>query len=63
MPDIPDFSDFRYLNEVGWFLYREKYGYNHHTGSYTDERRVWSQMLLDEVTTLAGKDHFPSKLS
>ncbi|MBZ5609848.1 MAG: methyltransferase domain-containing protein [Acidobacteriia bacterium] len=57
MPDIPDFSDFRYLNEVGWFLYREKYGYNHHTGSYTDERRVWSQMLLDEVTTLAGKDH------
>jgi SAM-dependent methyltransferase len=56
MPEIPDFSDPRYLNEVGWFLYREKYGYNHHTGSYRGERLVWSQMLLDELTTLAGKD-------
>jgi SAM-dependent methyltransferase len=56
MPEIPDFSDLRYLNEVGWFLYREKYGYNHQTGSYTGERKVWSQMLLDEITTLAGKD-------
>lgn len=56
MPEIPDFSDPRYLNEVGWFLYREKYGYNHHTGSYAAERHVWSEMLLDEVASLAGKD-------
>jgi SAM-dependent methyltransferase len=56
MPEIPDFGDPRYLNEVGWFLYREKYGYHHHTGSYVGERLVWSQMLLDELTALAGKD-------
>jgi len=56
MPEIPDFNDPRYLNEVGWFLYREKYGYNHHTGSFAGERVVWSQMLLDELTTLAGQD-------
>jgi SAM-dependent methyltransferase len=49
MPLIPDFTDLRYLNEVGWFLYREKYGYNHHTQSYAKERLIWSQMLLDEV--------------
>jgi SAM-dependent methyltransferase len=55
MPEIPDFGDPRYLNEVGWFLSREKYGHNHHTGSYVGERLVWSQMLLDELTTLAGK--------
>src|SRR5262249_37843159 len=45
---VPDFADPRYLNEVGWFLYREKYGYNHHTGSYEAERLVWSEMLLNE---------------
>jgi ubiquinone/menaquinone biosynthesis C-methylase UbiE len=56
MPDIPDFGDRRYLNEVGWFLYREKYGYNHFTGSFAGERLVWSEMLLDELTTLFGKD-------
>jgi len=49
MPFIPDFADPRYLNAVGWFLYREKYGYNHFGRSYSDERLVWSQMLLDEV--------------
>ncbi len=55
MPDIPDFGDRRYLNEVGWFLYREKYGYNV-SGSYASERLLWSEMLLDEVITLAGTD-------
>ncbi|HEV8619958.1 MAG TPA: methyltransferase domain-containing protein [Nitrospiraceae bacterium] len=54
MPIIPDFTDLRYLNEVGWFLYREKYGYNHNGQSYTEERLVWSQMLLDEVMGYCG---------
>src|SRR5262245_32078229 len=49
MPLIPDFTDLRYLNEVGWFLHREKHGYNHFTGSYSAERVIWSKMLLDEV--------------
>src|SRR5713101_4176506 len=52
----PDFNDLRYLNEVGWFLYREKYGYNHYTDSYAKECLVWSQMLLDEVLGLCGRD-------
>ena len=25
MPEIPDLTDPRYLDEVGWFLYYEKY--------------------------------------
>lgn len=56
MPRIPDFTDLRYLNEVGWFLHREKYGYNHFTDSYAGERLVWSQMLLDEVLSYCGHD-------
>ena len=56
MPFIPDFADPRYLNEVGWFLYREKYGYNHFTRSYAEERLVWSQMFLEEVLALCGRD-------
>lgn len=51
----PDFGDLRYLNEVGWFLYREKYGHNPHTGSYAGERLVWSRMLLEEVTSYCGQ--------
>jgi SAM-dependent methyltransferase len=56
MPTIPDFKDLRYLNEVGWFLYRERYGYNHYTDSYAGERMTWSEMLLDELTSIYGKD-------
>lgn len=56
MPWIPDFDDPRYLNEVGWFLYREKYGYNHWTGSYAEERGVWSGMVLDEFLKLSGRE-------
>ena len=54
MTHTPDFSDPRYLNEVGWFLYREKYGYNHHTESYEAERLVWSEMLLNEFLEASG---------
>ena len=53
---IPDFDDARYLNEVGWFLYREKYGHNHFTGSYAKERLLWSQMLLEEFLHCYEKD-------
>jgi len=56
MPDLPDFKNLRYLNEVGWFLYRDTYGYNHFTTSYAGERMVWSEMLLDELTTAYGKN-------
>lgn len=56
MPFIPDFSDPRYLNEVGWFLYREKYGYNHFGHSYAEERLAWSQMFLDEVLAYCGRE-------
>jgi SAM-dependent methyltransferase len=56
MPEMPDFKNLRYLNEVGWFLYRDTYGYNHFTGSYASERLVWSQMLLEELTRDYGKD-------
>lgn len=56
MLKLPDFGDLRYLNEVGWFLYREKYGHNPHTGSFTGERLTWSRMLLDEVTSYCGHD-------
>lgn len=56
MPEIPDFNNLRYLNEVGWFLYRDTYGYNHFTNSYAAERLVWSEMLLDELTRDYGKN-------
>jgi SAM-dependent methyltransferase len=56
MPEIPDFNNLRYLNEVGWFLYRDTYGYNHFTGSYAGERMIWSEMLLDELTSDYGKN-------
>jgi SAM-dependent methyltransferase len=56
MDRIPDFHDLRYLNEVGWFLYREKYGYNHFTDSYAKERMVWSEMLLDDIVGLCSRD-------
>jgi hypothetical protein len=56
MPFIPDFPEPRYLNEVGWFLYREQYGDNHFGGSYADERLVSSKMLLDEVLAYCGRE-------
>ena len=56
MPKLPDFNDLRYLNEVGWFLYREKYGYNHFTNSYANERLAWSPILLEEFLNACGQD-------
>lgn len=49
MPEIPDLSDPRYLDEVGWFLYHEKYRRDRFGGSYDAERLAHSRLLLDEV--------------
>ncbi|HEX2229239.1 MAG TPA: methyltransferase domain-containing protein [Candidatus Binatia bacterium] len=49
MPFIPDLTDPRYLDEIGWFLYHEKHGRNEFGGSYAAERREYSRLLLEEV--------------
>lgn len=49
MPFIPDLTDPRYVDEVGWFLYHEKYGRDEFGGSYDAERRAYSRLLLEEV--------------
>jgi SAM-dependent methyltransferase len=49
MPFVPDLTDPRYVDEVGWFLYHEKYGRDKFGGSYDAERRAYSQLLLEEV--------------
>jgi SAM-dependent methyltransferase len=56
MPKMPDLTDPRYLNEVGWFLYREKYGDNYCGQSYAEERLAYSRMLLAEVLGYGGQD-------
>jgi ubiquinone/menaquinone biosynthesis C-methylase UbiE len=49
MPFIPDLTDPRYLDEIGWFLYHEKYGRDEFGSSYDAERRAYSRLLLEEV--------------
>lgn len=49
MPFKPDLTDPRYLDEVGWFLYHEKYDRDEFGGSYDAERRAYSRLLLEEV--------------
>jgi SAM-dependent methyltransferase len=56
MPKIPDLSDPRYLDEVGWFLYHEKYRRDHFGGSYEAERLAYSRLLRDEVMACLGGD-------
>jgi SAM-dependent methyltransferase len=56
MPRIPDLTDPRYRDEVGWFLYHEKYGRNIFGGSYDDERVAYSRLLLEEVLRFAERD-------
>jgi SAM-dependent methyltransferase len=56
MPFIPDLTDPRYLDEVGWFLYHEKYGRLQFGGSYDEERLTYSRLLLDEVLSYCGHD-------
>ncbi|HEY3302557.1 MAG TPA: methyltransferase domain-containing protein [Candidatus Binatia bacterium] len=56
MPQIPDLTDARYLDEVGWFLYHEKYARDQFGGSYDSERLAYSRLLLDEITGYLGED-------
>jgi len=56
MPTLPDLNDPRYLHEIGWFLYHEKYERDHYGGSYDDERLAYSRLLLEEVLQLSGHD-------
>jgi SAM-dependent methyltransferase len=49
MLHIPDFTDPRYVDEVGWFLYHERYERAQFGGSYDEERLAYSRLLLDEV--------------
>jgi SAM-dependent methyltransferase len=56
MPFLPDLTDPRYLDEVGWFLYHEKYGRSQFGGSYDEERLAYSRLLRDEVLSYCGHD-------
>ncbi|HWO40704.1 MAG TPA: methyltransferase domain-containing protein [Candidatus Eisenbacteria bacterium] len=56
MPTIPDLSDPRFLDEIGWFLYHEKYGRDRFGGSYESERLANSRLLLAEVVQYLGAD-------
>ena len=56
MPQMPDFTDPRYLDEVGWFLYHEKYGRDKFGGTYDAERLAYSKLLLDEVLRYLNRD-------
>ena len=56
MPQIPDLADPRYLDEIGWFLYHEKYKRDHFGGTYEEERLAYSRMFLEEVLGFCGKE-------
>jgi SAM-dependent methyltransferase len=53
---LPDLKDPRYLDEVGWFLFHERYERHLFDGSYDDERRAYSALFLEEVRTCLGAD-------
>jgi SAM-dependent methyltransferase len=53
---MPDLTNPRYRDEVGWFLYHEKYGREKFGGSYDAERGAYSHLLLEEVLRLAERD-------
>ena len=56
MTRIPNFADPRYLDEVGWFLYHEKYRRDQFGGSYDTERLAYSGLLLNEVADYLERD-------
>jgi SAM-dependent methyltransferase len=56
MPHLPDLSDPRYRDEVGWFLYYERHGREQFGGSYDQERLAYSHTLLEEVLSHCGQD-------
>jgi SAM-dependent methyltransferase len=56
MPHVPDLSDPRYLDEVGWFLYHEKHRRGEFGGPYGAERLAYSRLLVVEVAEFLGWD-------
>jgi SAM-dependent methyltransferase len=56
MPQLPDLTEPRYLDEIGWFLYHEKYGRDQFGDSYDAERLAYSRLLLNEVVGYLGQD-------
>jgi SAM-dependent methyltransferase len=56
MVRIPDLADPRYLDEVGWFLYHERFERQQFGASYDAERLEYSRLLLDEVLGYCGQD-------
>jgi SAM-dependent methyltransferase len=56
MPQLPDLADPRYLDEIGWFVYHEKYARDQFGGSYDAERRAYSRLLLEEVANYLGQE-------
>lgn len=56
MARIPDLTDPRYLDEVGWFLFHAEYRRSVYGGSYDEERLAYSKLFLKEVLRLSGKD-------
>jgi SAM-dependent methyltransferase len=56
MTPIPDLNDPRYLDEIGWFLYHEKYGRDKFGGTYDAERLAYSELLLQEVLNYIDRD-------
>jgi SAM-dependent methyltransferase len=56
MPQIPDFTDPRYLDEIGWFLHHETHGRDKFGGSYDAERIAYSRLLLEEVLRFLERD-------
>lgn len=49
-PKIPDLDDPRYLDEVGWFLYHDRFERDQFCGdSYAKERLAYSTALLGQV--------------
>jgi SAM-dependent methyltransferase len=56
MVQLPDLTEPRYLEEIGWFLYHEKYRRDIFGGSYDAERVAYSRLLLEEVLGLAKRD-------
>lgn len=55
MLQLPDLTEPRYLDEIGWFLYHEKYGRDQFDDTYDQERLAYSPMFLEEVTVFAAK--------
>lgn len=53
---IPDLTDPRYLDELGWFLYHEKFRRDQFGDTYDEERLAYSRLLMDEVLGCCGRD-------